>query len=193
MTRRRVVQHLLDAFKERRLVNPQDIIDLPRMTRRKLLRPQVRPPQIRTIKRRIDIHIRLHLARDQIRPRHNSRGCLVPERKPDIVTFHQLRIRIVAQCDAIEHFLCQILLVRHISRDGDGRERRRDGDVRGFGVDEEVDVGAEVFGEGGLELVEVEVHVAAHDDEFFGGGGEGAVEADGGGDVGQGALDWRRR
>ncbi len=65
--------------------------------------------------------------------------------------------------------------------------------MRGFGVDEEVDVGAEVFGEGGLELVEVEVHVAAHDDEFFGGSGEGAVEADGGGDVGQGALDWRRR
>ncbi len=149
----------------------------------------MRPPQIRTIKRRINIHIRLHLARDQIGEGHNGRGGLVPQRKPDIVTFHQLRIRIVAQCDAIEHFLCQILLIRHVSRDGDGRERRRDGDVRGFGVDEEVDVGAEVFGEGGLQLVEVEVDVAAHDNEFFGGGREGAVEADGGGDVGQCALD----
>lgn len=58
----------------------------------------------------------------------------------------------------------------------------------GFGVDEEIDVGADVFGLGGLELVEVEVDVAAHDDEFFGGAGEGAVEADGGGDVRQRAL-----
>ena len=60
-TRRRSDQHLLDTFKERRLINFKNIIHIPRsMTRRKLLRPQMRPPQIRTIKRRINIHIRLH-------------------------------------------------------------------------------------------------------------------------------------
>ena len=86
--------------------------------------------------------------------------------------------------DTIEHALRQVLLIRHVSSDGDGWERRRDGDVGGFGIDEEVDVGADVFGLGRLQLVEVQVHVAAHDDEFFGGAGEGAVEADCGGDVG---------
>ena len=54
----------------------------------------------------------------------------------------------------------------------------------GFGIDEEVDVGADVLGDGGLELVEVEVDIAAHDDEFFGGAGEGAGEAGCEGDVG---------
>ena len=76
------------------------------------------------------------------------------------------------------------MLIRHIAGDGDGWEGRRDGDVGGFGIDEEIDVGADVFGLGRLELVEVQVDVAAHYDEFFGGAGEGAVEADCGGDVG---------
>ena len=73
------------------------------------------------------------------------------------------------------------MLIGYVAGDGDGGEGSRDGDVGGFGIDEEVDVGANVLGEGGLELVEVEVDVAARDDEFFGGAGEGAVEA---GDVG---------
>ena len=87
-------------------------------------------------------------------------------------------------CDTIEHALGQVLLIRHFSGNGDGGEGRRDGDVGGFGVNEEVDVGTYVLGLGGLELVEVQVDVAAHDDEFFGGAGEGAVEAGCGGDVG---------
>ena len=80
--------------------------------------------------------------------------------------------------------------IRHVSGDGDGGEWGRDGNVGGFRVDEEVDVGADVLSEGRLELVEVEVDVAAHEDELFGGAGEGAVEADCGGDVGEGALEW---
>lgn len=88
------------------------------------------------------------------------------------------------RCDEIEHALGQILHIRDVARDGDGGEGGRDGDVGGFGVDEEVDVGADVLVSGGLELEEVQVDIAAHDDQFFGSGGESAVEADGGGDVG---------
>ena len=34
----------------------------------------------------------------------------------------------------------------------------------GFGIDEEIDVGANVLGSGRLELVEVKIDVAAHED-----------------------------
>lgn len=88
------------------------------------------------------------------------------------------------RCDTIEHALRQVLLIHHVSGNGDRWERRCDGNVSGFGIDEKVDIGADVFGLGGLELVEVQVDVAAHDDQFFGGAGEGSVEADCGGDVG---------
>ena len=44
------------------------------------------------------------------------------------------------------------------------------------------------MGEGGGELVEVRVDETAHYGEVFGGGGEGGGEADGGRDVGEGAL-----
>ena len=118
------------------------------MARRKLFRPQVRPAQIRTIIRRVDIHIRLHLARDEIRKRHYSRGGLVPEREFDEVLFHQLRIRVVIGGDAIKHALRQILLIRYVSCDGYGREWRCDGNVSGFRIDEEINVGANVFGQG---------------------------------------------
>ena len=154
------------------------------MTRRKLLRPQMRPRQIRRIKRRINIHIRLHLMRHQIRERHDRRGRLIPQRETDIIVRHQLRIRIIASRDANQYALREILLIRYVASNGDGGEGSRDGDVGGFGIDEEVDVRANVFGEGGLELVEVEVDVAAHDYEFFGGAGESAVEAGCEGDVG---------
>ena len=116
------------------------------MTRRELPPPQMRPPQIRTVERRINIHKRLHLARDQLRKRHDRRRRLVPQRKRDIVVLHQLRVRVVMRCDAIEHALGQILHIRDVARDGDGGEGGRDGDVGRFGVDEEVDVGADVLG-----------------------------------------------
>ena len=154
------------------------------MTRRKLLRPQMCPRQIRRIKRRVNIHIRLHLTGHQLRKRHDRRSRLVPQWQTDLIILHQPRIRIITSRDAIQHALREILLVRYVASDGDGGEGSRDGNVGGFGIDEEVDVGANVLGEGGLELVEVEVDVAAHDDEFFGGAGEGAVEAGCEGDVG---------
>ena len=80
------------------------------------------------------------------------------------------------------------MLVGDVAGEGDGGEGGGQGDVGGGGVGEEVEVRADVLGEGRLELVEVRVEVAAHEDELFGCGGEGWVEADGGGDVGEGAL-----
>ena len=145
-TWRRVGQHLLHALEKRRLIDSKNVIHLPRMTRRKLFRPQMRPRQIRRIKRRVHVHIRLHLLRHQIRKRHDSRSGLIPQRQRDVVIQHQLRIRIITSCDAIQHALRQILLVRYVACDGDGWEGCRDGNVGGFGVDEEVDVGANVLG-----------------------------------------------
>ena len=147
MTRWRSDQNLLHTFKERRLIDTQNIAHLPRMPRCKLPRPQMRPAQVRPIKRRVNIRVRLHLTRDQIRKRHNSRSRLVPQRQRDVVTLHQPRISIVATGrDTIEHALRQVLLIRHVPGDGDGLERRRDGNVGGFGIDEEIDVGANVLG-----------------------------------------------
>lgn len=124
----------------------------------------MRSAQVRTVKRGVDVHVRLHLTGNQIRDRHDRRGGLVPERQRDIVSFHQLGVRVfIVRGDAVERALGQILLVRDVAGDGDGWEWRRDGNVGGFGVDEEVDVGADVLGLGGLELVEVEVDVAAHE------------------------------
>ena len=61
----------------------------------------------------------------------------------------------------------------------------------GFGIDEEIDVGANVLSLGGLKLIEVKVDVAAHDNQLFGVAGEGTIEADRGGDVGQRSLEQR--
>ena len=60
-----------------------------------------------------------------------------------------------------------------------------------FGIDKEIDVGANVLGPGRLKLIEVKVDVAAHENQFFGVAGEGTIEADRGGDVGQRSLEQR--
>ena len=75
------------------------------MTRRKFLRPQMRSAQVRTVKGGIHVHIRLHLTNNEIRERHDSGGGLVPERQCNIISLHQLRIRIIMKGDAVEHAL----------------------------------------------------------------------------------------
>lgn len=97
------------------------------------------------MKHRVNIHVRLHLACDQIRGRHDSRSGFIPLWDSDVVTFHQLRMHTFVGCDAIEHTLRKVSLIRYVLGDGDGWERRHDGNVGGFGVDKEDDVGANVF------------------------------------------------
>ena len=58
-----------------------------------------------------------------------------------------------------------------------------------FGIDDEIDVGANVLGLGRLKLIEIKVDVAAHENQFFGVASKGTIEADRGGDVGQRSLE----
>ena len=69
---------------KRLLIDRQNIIHPPRMRRRKPLRPHMQAPQIRPIKSRIHIRIRHHIRRRQLRPRHDRRGRLVPQRQREV-------------------------------------------------------------------------------------------------------------
>ncbi|KAL9064944.1 MAG: hypothetical protein Q9161_008536, partial [Pseudevernia consocians] len=75
-----------------------------------------------------------------VQKRHDGRRRLVPQRERDTLTLHQLRMNVVARRDAIEHGLRQVLLTRYVSRDSNGWEWRRDGNMGGFGIDKEMNV-----------------------------------------------------
>jgi len=57
----------------------------------------------------------------------------------------------------------------------------------GLQSDNEVDIRSQILVEIRHDLQQIEIHIAAHDDEFLGRSSEGAVLTDGKGDVGEGA------
>lgn len=102
---------------------------------------------------------------------------------------HQFRVRITDFLNLVQEILRAHHLICDITCECDFGKVGREGDFGGFGIDHQVDVGAEV----GLEhaagyLEEVVVDVTAHYDEFFGEGGKVIVGADGESDVGHGAA-----
>ena len=126
---------------------------------------------------------------DEVGAGHDCGGGFVPEREAGFVGTQQGCVGAVGGGgDFVDGVLREVLLVGHVSGNGDGGEIGCYGDVGCFGVDDEVEIGTDVLGYGRLEAEKVEIHHAAHYDELFGCTCKGVVETDCCGNVGQSAL-----
>lgn len=85
-----------------------------------------------------------------------------------VVVVHELRVRVLDLVDLIEVVLCHDDLVRDVSGNGDVGEIGSQRNLAALGVNHEVDIAVDVgLVDGAGYLVQVDVDVATHDDQFL--------------------------